>query len=95
MKHFTSLSAITLAAALSLTIVATQGATAQQGKTVTGVAPYEECPEMAYEVAYETPREFVAWAFARDERIRHIDSAERRSMWAQLEKVTLSETVDK
>jgi hypothetical protein len=94
MTHLTSLSAITLAAALSLTITATQGASAQQGKAVTAVAPYEECPEMAYEMAYETPREFVAWALARDERIKLIDMAERRSMLDRIEKIALSTDVE-
>jgi len=87
MKRVYTSSFLTLAAAAMFALVGTQGAGAQQGAVIKAVATFEECPEMAYEMAYETPREFVGWLLAREDRIKLIDVAERQDMLALIKEI--------
>jgi len=82
MRQLYSLSNLTLAAAMALALTGLHGAVAQQQTdiaanvdTLANADPME-CPEMAFEGAYETSPEFIAWIQARPERMNVIADAD-------------------
>jgi len=87
MRRFHSLSNLTLAAAIALALTGLHGAVAQQrtdiaanAYTLANADPME-CPEMAFEGAYETSAEFIAWLQARPERMNPIADADLGAMF--------------
>ena len=72
---------ITLVAAMAFGLIGLQGAVAQQAPDIVANVDAMECPEMAYEVAYETPPEFIEWLLARPEPMSVIADAELGAMF--------------
>ena len=84
MKRSYSLSCLTLVATMTLTLSGFESAYAQQDPVLGANVVIMDCPDMAYETAYETPPEFVRWVLARAERINLIALAERQAMMASV-----------
>lgn len=81
MRRSYSLSSLTLSAALALALTGFHGAVAQQRTDIAANVEPMECPEMAYEVAYETSPEFIAWLLTRPERMNEIADADLGAMF--------------
>lgn len=83
MQQSRNLSRLALAAAMTFTLAGFHGVAAQQAVDTVTKASTMVCPEMAYEGAYETSTEFIAWLLARPARMNVIGNAELRSIFRE------------
>lgn len=84
--------ALGLAALMMFAFAGIQSAVAQQVVDTAAKAGETECPEMAYETAYETSPEFIAWLLERPERMNVLSNAQRHEIFKEFHERRQSRT---